>query len=226
MMATELEKYQNVLKEAAALKNTNTMFGRSADEYNANRFGIQDRTPLSDYFNQLAIEDEASRILADPGLLQQFMEDNNIDGDQSGVSTSNTTIGIGNATDTITQDAVIAGILGLFTGGVPGAIQGGVKSYITDTLAILDQVNNTRDPIQALNALQGWTDTRAPALVVSGKTNYNTPYDSSKDGRINPAPVVSGKDNYNTYGDSVSNTPDSFTGADVSYGDPSYGSLF
>jgi hypothetical protein len=120
-MATELEKYQNVLKEAAALKDTNTMFGRSADEYYANRFGIQDRTPLSDYFNQLAIEDEASRILADPGLLQQFMEDNNIDGGQSGGSTSNTTIGIGNATDTITQDAVIAGILGLFTGGVPGA---------------------------------------------------------------------------------------------------------
>lgn len=204
-MATELEKYQNVLKEVAALKDTNTMFGRSADEYNANRFGIQDRTPLSDYFNQLAIEDEASRILADPGLLQQFMEDNNIDGDSADPSvgsTSNTTIGIGNATDTITQDAIIAGILGLFTGGVPGALQGGVKSYITDTLAVLDQVNNSRDPIQALNALQGWTDTRAPAPVVSGKTNYNTPYDSSKDGRLNPAPVVSGKDNYNTPYDS------------------------
>jgi hypothetical protein len=89
--------------------------------------------------------------------------------------------------------------------GFQEQLQGGVKSYITDTLAVLDQVNNTRDPIQALNALQGWTDTRAPAPVVSGKTNYNIPYDSSKDGRINPAPVVSGKDNYNTpYGGSTS----------------------
>ena len=99
------------------------------------------------------------------------------EGNDSAVpSSNNTTIGIGKATDARNQKAVIAAIIGLLTGGVAGAIQKGGKSYIQDTLAVLNEVNNTDDPLQALNALQGWTDTRAPAPVVSGQTNYNTPY--------------------------------------------------
>jgi hypothetical protein len=122
------------------------------------------------------------------------------EGGEAGGSSSNTglTIGIGNATDTITQDAMIAALWGLITGGIPGAIQGGGKSYVQDTMAVLNEVNKTNDPIQALNALQGWTDTREPSPVVSGQTNYNTPYDSTNDSRVNPAPVVSGQTNYNT----------------------------
>ena len=122
------------------------------------------------------------------------------EGGEAEGSSSNTglTIGIGNATDTIKQDAIIAALWGLVTGGIPGAIQGGSKSYVQDTLAVLNEVNKTDDPIQALNALQGWTDTRAPAPVVSGQTNYNTLYDSTNDSRVNPAPVVSGQTNYNT----------------------------
>jgi chemotaxis protein histidine kinase CheA len=122
------------------------------------------------------------------------------EGGEAGGSSSNTglTIGIGNATDTITQDAMIAALWGLITGGIPGAIKGGGKSYVQDTMAVLNEVNSTEDPIQALNALQGWTDTREPSPVVSGKTNYNTPYDSTNDSRVNPAPVVSGQTNYNT----------------------------
>jgi chemotaxis protein histidine kinase CheA len=122
------------------------------------------------------------------------------EGGEAEGSSSNTglTIGIGNATDTITQDAMIAALWGLITGGIPGAIQGGGKSYVQDTMAVLNEVNKTNDPIQALNALQGWTDTREPSPVVSGQTNYNTLYDSTNDSRVNPAPVVSGQTNYNT----------------------------
>jgi flagellar biosynthesis GTPase FlhF len=122
------------------------------------------------------------------------------EGGEAEGSSSNTglTIGIGKATDTITQDAMIAALWGLVTGGIPGAIQGGSKSYVQDTLAVLNEVNKTDDSIQALNALQGWTDTRAPAPVVSDQTNYNTLYDSTNDSRVNPAPVVSGQTNYNT----------------------------
>jgi hypothetical protein len=99
------------------------------------------------------------------------------EGNDSAVpSSNNTTIGIGKATDARNQKAVISAIIGLLTGGIAGAIQKGGKSYIQDTLAVLNEVNNTDDPLQALNALQGWTDTREPAPVVSGQTNYNTPY--------------------------------------------------
>ena len=96
--------------------------------------------------------------------------------DLAAPSSNNTTIGIGKATDARNQKAVISAIIGLLTGGIAGAIQKGGKSYIQDTLAVLNEVNNTDDPLQALNAMQGWTDTREPAPVVSGQTNYNTPY--------------------------------------------------
>jgi hypothetical protein len=197
--------FENITAQFTAARQGDSMFGRP--DYYTNKFAIQDSLDAA------LIQKEAERIVNDPVLLDQFLKENNIEtgrsdtdgGDGQGPGLS---IGIGNQTDAITQDAVVAGLLGLFTGGIPGAISKGAKSYITDTLAVLDQVNKSRDPIQALNALQGWTNTSLPAPVVSGKTNYNTPYDSSKDGRINPAPVVSGKDNYNTpYGDNNSSAP-------------------
>jgi hypothetical protein len=89
---------------------------------------------------------------------------------------NNTTIGIGKATDARNQKAMIAAFMGLLTGGLVGAVQGGGKEFIKETMKVLNEVNNTDDPLQALNALQGWTDTREPAPVVSGQTNYNTPF--------------------------------------------------
>ena len=197
--------FENITAQFTAARQGDSMFGRP--DYYTNKFAIQDSLDAA------LIQKEAERIVNDPVLLDQFLKENNIEtgssdtdgGDSKGTGLS---IGIGNQTDAIAQDAVVAGLLGLFSGGIPGAMTRGAKSYITDTLAVLDQVNKSRDPIQALNALQGWTNTSLPAPVVSGKTNYNTPYDSSKDGRINPAPVVSGKDNYNTpYGNNNSSAP-------------------
>lgn len=197
--------FENITAQFTAARQGDSMFGRP--DYYTNKFAIQDSLDAA------LIQKEAERIVNDPVLLDQFLKENNIEtgsgntdgGDGKGTGLS---IGIGDKTDAITQDAVVAGLLGLFTGGIPGAMSKGAKSYITDTLAVLDQVNKSRDPIQALNALQGWTNTSLPAPVVSGKTNYNTPYDSSKDGRINPAPVVSGKDNYNTpYSSNDSSAP-------------------
>ena len=197
--------FENITAQFTAARQGDSMFGRP--DYYTNKFAIQDSLDAA------LIQKEAERIVNDPVLLDQFLKENNIEtgssatdgGDGKGTGLS---IGIGDKTDAITQDAVVSGLLGLFTGGIPGAISKGAKSYITDTLEVLDQVNKSRDPIQALNALQGWTNTSLPAPVVSGKTNYNTPYDSSKDGRVNPAPVVSGKDNYNTpYGNNNSSAP-------------------
>ena len=194
--------FENITAQLTAAREGTGLLGRP--DYYGNEFAIQDSLDAA------LIAQQAQQIVNDPALLTAFLEENDItsesgDAAASGGKGTGPTIGIGTATDTITQDAVVAGLLGLITGGIPGALQGGAKSYITDTLAVLDQVNNTRDPIQALNALQGWTNTSLPAPVVSGKTNYNTPYDSSKDGRLNPAPVVSGKTNYNTpYGGSTS----------------------
>ena len=197
--------FENITAQFTAARQGDSMFGRP--DYYTNKFAIQDSLDAA------LIQKEAERIVNDPVLLDQFLKENNIEtgsrdtdgGDGKGTGLS---IGIGNKTDAITQDAVVAGLLGLFTGGIPGAISKGAKSYITNTLEVLDQINNTRDSITALNALQGWTNTSLPAPVVSGKTNYNTPYDSSKDGRVNPAPVVSGKDNYNTpYSSNNSSAP-------------------
>ena len=99
------------------------------------------------------------------------------EGNDSAVpSSNNTTIGIGKATDARNQKAMIAAFMGLLTGGLAGAVQGGGRKFIEETMKVLNEVNNTDDPLQALNAMQGWTDTREPAPVVSGQTNYNTPY--------------------------------------------------
>ena len=191
--------FENITAQFTAARQGDSMFGRP--DYYTNKFAVQDSLDAA------LIKKEAERIVSDPVLLDQFLKENNIETGSGNIDVgagkgNGLTIGIGNQTDTITQDAVVSGLFGLLTGGIPGGIQRGANSYITDTMEVLDKVNNTRDPIQTLNALQGWTDTRTPA------------------------PVVSGKDNYNTYGNSVSNTPDSFTGADVSYGDTSYGTLF
>jgi len=215
--------FENITAQFTAARQGDSMFGRP--DYYTNKFAIQDSLDAA------LIQKEAERIVNDPVLLDQFLKENNIETGSSGTDGGDgkgtgLSIGIGDKTDEITQDSVVAGLLGLFSGGISGGVLKGAESYITDTLAVLDEINNTRDSITSLNALQGWTDTRTPAPVVSGKDNYDTPYDSRNDNRINPAPIVSGKDNYNTYGNSVSNTPDSFTGADVSYGDTSYGTLF
>ncbi len=205
--------FENITAQLTAAREGKGLLGRP--DYYENKFAIQDSLDAA------LIAQQAQQIMSDPALLSAFLEQNNIVS-ESGEAAASTnqgtgpTIGIGTATDTITQDAVVAGLLGLITGGIPGAFKGGAKSYITDTLAVLDQVNNSRDPIAALNALQGWTNTSLPAPVVSGKTNYNTPYDSSKDGRINPAPVVSGKTNYNTPYDS-GNSSAPATAAEAGY---------
>jgi hypothetical protein len=89
---------------------------------------------------------------------------------------NNTTIGIGKATDARNQKAMIAAFMGLLTGGLSGAATGAGRKFVEETMKVLNEVNNTDDPLQALNAMQGWTDTREPAPVVSGQTNYNTPY--------------------------------------------------
>jgi len=99
------------------------------------------------------------------------------EGNDSAVpSSNNTTIGIGKATDARNQKAMIAAFMGLLTGGLSGAATGAGRKFIEETMKVLNEVNNTDDPLQALNAMQGWTDTREPAPVVSGQTNYNTPY--------------------------------------------------
>ena len=197
--------FENITAQFTAARQGDSMFGRP--DYYTNKFAIQDSLDAA------LIQKEAERILNDPVLLDEFLKENNIetggdgDGDGGGGKGTGISIGIGNQTDAIGRGAVVAGLFGL-TGGIPGAISKGAQSYITNTLAVLDQINNTRDSIEALNALQGWTNTSLPAPVVSGKTNYNTTYDSTKDGRVNPAPVVSGKANYNTtYGDNNSSAP-------------------
>jgi hypothetical protein len=192
--------FENITSQLTAAREGTGLFGRP--DYYPDVFAIQNS--LDAALAQKQIEQEAQRILEDPVLLEEFLKQTGggdspvVPSGENKGARSPLSIGIGTETDKIKQDAVFSGLLGLITGGLPGALQGGVKSYITDTLAVLDQVNNSRDSITDLNALQGWTNTRLPAPVVSGKTNYNIPYDSSNDRRVNPAPIVSGRTNYNT----------------------------
>ena len=165
--------FENITAQFTAARQGDSMFGRP--DYYTNKFAIQDSLDAA------LIQKEAERILNDPVLLDEFLKENNIetggdgDGDGGGGKGTGISIGIGNQTDAIGRGAVVAGLFGL-TGGIPGAISKGAQSYITNTLAVLDQINNTRDSIEALNALQGWTNTSLPAPVVSGKANYNTTY--------------------------------------------------
>ena len=157
--------FENITAQLTAAREGKGLLGRP--DYSENRFAIQDA------LDEAFIAKQAQQIVNDPTLLRKFLEENNIVSESGADAASSEgrgtglSIGVGATTDTIKQDAFVAGLFGLLTGGIPGALQGGVKSYITDTLAVLDQVNNTRDPIQALNALQGWTDTRTPAPVVT-----------------------------------------------------------
>ena len=83
-------------------------------------------------------------------------------------NTGQSPIGIGEATDAINTEAIQDAIMGLLSGGVPGAIQSGVKSLISGTTGLLGQVNSADDPLGAWITAQGY----APVPVV----NMDTPY--------------------------------------------------
>ena len=194
---------------------------REASMLNTNKFAIQDS--LDAAFAQRQIEEEAKIILEDPVLFAQIMREGGSSSDGlPAVDTGRSpiSIGIGARTDEINKDALIAAVKGLFTGGIGGAITGGAKSYVLDTGKTLFDINRTQDPIAALNALQRWT--KAPVETRTGQT----PAQIAQQAAVYSAPgyTSSGSD-----GSSVSYTPDSpttGTGANVTYGDTSWGTLF
>ena len=207
---------------------------REASMLDTNKFAIQDS--LDAAFAQRQIEEEAQRILEDPVLFAQIMRESGSSSDgfpSVDTGRSPISIGIGARTDEINKDALIAAVKGLFTGGIGGAITGGAKSYVLDTGKTLFDINRTQDPIAALNALQRWT--KAPVETRTGKTPAQIAQEqreaeaaaiAQQQAAVYSAPgyTSSGSD-----GSSVSYTPDSpttGTGANVTYGDTSWGTLF
>jgi hypothetical protein len=83
-------------------------------------------------------------------------------------NTGQSPIGIGAATDAINTEAIQDAIMGLLSGGVPGAIQSGVKSLISGATGFLGQVNSADDPLGAWITAQGY----APVPVVDMSTPY------------------------------------------------------
>ena len=185
--------FKDVMQQLQEAQEGKGMFGR--EDYYSNPFAIQDSLDAALLAKE--IEAQAEAILNDPVALENFLLSNaDTVGETASPGTAGISIGVGPETEGIKGKAFQQAVVGLITGGVPGAIQKGVSSYIKGTLNVLNEVNKTNDPIGALNAKQGWTV--APAPVVSGMLNYNTPYNTAADSRFNPAPVVSGRTNYNT----------------------------
>ena len=104
-------------------------------------------------------------------------------GDNPSPNTGQGPIGIGAATDAINAEAIQDAIMGLLSGGVPGAIQSGVKSLISGATGFLGQVNSADDPLGAWITAQGY----APVPVV----NMDTPYGGGGESTGPPAAVTS-----------------------------------
>jgi len=181
----ENDPWENIKAQLTAASTQDNMLGRP--DYYEDVFAIQNALDAS------LIEKEAQRILDDPVLLNKMLKEGGMENVE--VPRGNKlSIGIGAHTDKINRDALIATVRGLLTGGIPSAMWGGAKSYITDMIDTFSTVNRTNDPIATLNALQGWTATREPAPVVSNMLNYNRPYNSVGDNRLHPAPIGRGYD--------------------------------
>ena len=137
---------------------------------NTDKFATQNKIDLDNALLMSEIEKEANSIFRNPQLLATIVKESQLPADVL-PRTNNVnplSIGIGEKTDEIKKDALMAAVRGLFTGGIPAAITGGAKSYIVDTLSTLYDVNKSQDPIQTLNSLQRWT--KAPVESRSGQT--------------------------------------------------------
>lgn len=170
-----MSPWENITSELANARNASML--------NTDRFARQNKIDLDRALLMSQLEQEAAKILNNPALLARFMQDSGISTDglplPSSGNVSPLSIGIGARTDEIKEDALKEAILGLFTGGLSGAVSSGAKSYVTDTAKTLFDVNNSPDPIAALNALQRWTT--APVETRTGQTPAEIQAQSSFD---------------------------------------------
>lgn len=170
-----MSPWENITSELVNARNTSML--------NTDRFARQNKIDLDNALLMSQIEKEAANILNNPDLLARFMRDSGISTDKlpspSSGNVNPWSIGIGARTDEIKEDALKEAILGLFTGGLPGAASSGAKSYIMDTAKTLFDVNNSPDPIATLNALQRWT--AAPVETRTGQTPAEIQAQSSFD---------------------------------------------
>ena len=166
----ENDPWENLKAQFTAASTQDNMLGRP--DYYQDVFAIQNS--LDAALAQKQIEQEAQRILEDPVLLDEFLKQTGggdspvVPSGENKGSRSPLSIGIGAQTDQIKQDALKAAVRGLLTGGIPGAMMGGVKSYLWDTAKTLFDVNTDPDPIRKLNELQRWT--KAPVESRTGQT--------------------------------------------------------
>ena len=77
-------------------------------------------------------------------------------------------LGVGKATDAINEEAFQAFVMGYLTGGLPGAVKGGLQSLAKGTAGFLSNVNSTDDPLGAWAIAQG----HAPVPVTNMDTLF------------------------------------------------------
>ena len=198
---------------------------REASMLNTDKFAIQNKIDLDNALLMREIEKEADNILKNPRLLAKIIGESGLPADvfPKNNNVNPFSIGIGARTDEIKNDALMAAVRGLFTGGVPGAAMGGAKSYIVDTLSTLYDVNRSGDPIQKLNALQRWT--KAPVESRSGQTPAEIQAAIAREINQQAATRMLRQEGVGESGGSVTDMPSPFSGASEVYGDNPMGTI-
>lgn len=217
-----MSPWENITAELARARESSML--------NTDVFYRQNQIDLTNALLQNEIEKEAQRIINDPALLEKVIRESSGSSDGLPDTTDRSrvnpfSIGIGARTDEIKNDALLAGLRGLFTGGIGGAVMGGAKSYIMDTAGTLFDVNTDPDPIGRLNALQRWT--KAPVESRSGQTPAEIQAAIARE--INQQAVARMQRQEgvgeSSGGGSVTDMPSPFSGASEVYGDNPMGTI-
>lgn len=125
-----------------------------------------DSTTQNTSNNSYSIVDNAMGVSNAKAEFEAFVLNAGGEGGEGGENSGQGPLGIGKATNAIHAKAFQAFVMGYLSGGLPGAIKGGMQSLAKGTASFLSDVNSTDDPLRAWAIAQGW----APVPVVDMST--------------------------------------------------------
>ena len=137
-----------------------------------------DSTSESSSNNSYSIVDNAMGVSNAKAEFEAFVLNAGGEGGEGGENSGQGPLGIGKATNAIHAKAFQAFVMGYLSGGLPGAIKGGMQSLAKETAIFLSDVNSTNDPPRAWAIAQGL----APVPVVDMSTPpaaFTSPVDMS-----------------------------------------------